>query len=296
MEDGDDEDERAKFKILSLAFPQSFLNLYFHHFRMFRLEFGELSFFGISWRQIIKPVANFIYICPYGLEMAMGKKNTLLYLDEKVVMAAKRFGLNLSEVAEVALREKLSPLMSAGARQLEFDKHLEDLREDGVCFELPFELDGIEIRNVGPIDEFKEKFKPGINVVLGSNGSGKSMMFGAIALAFGQQMKWTRRWPPAINVGAYRAQFFLKHGKKAGGVKIHMHKTPTAELKFSTGRTVRSVKCTLLDEPLNLAQDEHKRKFLEWLRRRGGQVILFTFDESFVIPSAHVIRLQGAAE
>lgn len=220
----------------------------------------------------------------------MGKKNTLLYLDENLVRTAKRLGLNLSEVTEVALRERILPMLSGGERQLifGFDQYLSDLQEESRCYELPSELEGAEFRNVGPFNEFKVKFKPGINVVLGPNASGKSMMVKAIALAFGQ-LKWARMRSPGVE--AYQAQAFLKQGKKAGWVKIHIRKTPTVKLKLGTDRAERSVMCTLLDEPLDLTDDGHKREFMEWLRRRGGQVILFTHDESFVGPSVHVVRL-----
>ena len=211
--------------------------------------------------------------------MAMAKKNTLLYLDENLVRRAKRFGLNLSEITEVALREKLLQYMSAGERQLDFGQHLKDLQGEGMCFELPLELEGVEVRNLGPIDEFKAKFKPGINVVLGPNGSGKSIIFKTVVHVFGSH-------PPFFDI-----KTLLKHGKRRGEVKIHLRGATAVELKLGAGKAEHPRACMLLDEPLYAGMPDHKRKFLAWLRRRGGQAILFTTDESFAVPPVHTIRL-----
>lgn len=214
------------------------------------------------------------------------KKNTLLYLDENLVKAAKRFGVNMSEITEEALREKLYPHMSGGERQMFFDQHLVNLWVEERCWELPIELDSVELKNVGPIDEFKARFTSGINVVVGPNGSGKTMMFRAITHVFGQptESKWERI-------------VLLKHGKKSGEIKIKLRGGPMIKLELEKEKEKASHprECLLVDEPLDHAMTEHKRKFVEWLGRGGGQVIIFTRDESFAVPSAHVIHLQKSS-
>jgi len=213
--------------------------------------------------------------------MVMGKKNTLLYLDENLVRRAKKFGLNLSEVAEAALRERLLPLLSTGELQLDFDQHLKDLKEEGDCYELPIELEGIGLKNVGPLNKLEVKFKRDINVILGPAGSGKSIMIRAIARAFGQRH-------PLVD-----EKSLLKHGKWGGEIKIYLRESPAIELGLGKERAKRPIACMLLDEPLVQVLAKDKKKFLAWLKRKGNQVILASRDESFTAPFAHVIRLPA---
>jgi len=216
------------------------------------------------------------------------KKNTLLYLDENLVRTAKQAGFNLSEITEAALRERLLPFLSSGDKLrmqlMDPDKFFTDLKEAGQCWELPFELGGIELKNVGPIGELDAEFKSGINVILGPNASGKSVIVRVIALVFGQRPQY---------VGE---KMLLKHGEREGKIKIHLTKRASVELVLKkTGKGPKA--CLLLDDPYSvaIAPAEYKRKFLTWLKGKANQVILASRDESFVTPDvSKVIRLQPA--
>jgi hypothetical protein len=216
------------------------------------------------------------------------KKNTLLYLDENLVRTAKQAGFNLSEITEAALRKRLLPLLSSGDRLgmelMDPDKFFTDLKEAGQCWELPFELGGIELKNVGPIGELDAEFKRGINVIVGPNASGKSIMVRVMALVFGQRPKYVDE------------KMLLKHGEREGKIKIRLMKRASVELVLK--KTANGPKaCLLLDDPYSVAvaHAEYKRKFLTWLKGKANQVILTSRDESFVTPDvSNVIRLPPA--
>jgi hypothetical protein len=115
----------------------------------------------------------------------MKKKNTLLYLDEKLVKLAKKHNLNMSHLAEAAIRSQLLPILSVRERQLDFHQHLKDLKEEGYCYELPQTIRAIKLKNMGPIEKLELNLVKGVNVILGPNASGKSIIIRAIANAFG---------------------------------------------------------------------------------------------------------------
>ena len=77
------------------------------------------------------------------------KKNTLLYLDKNLVEKAKHHNLNLSEIAENAIRLHLKRLYLNGEEDFKFLIEMLLLNE-GACFYLPFELKDLELKNIGP--------------------------------------------------------------------------------------------------------------------------------------------------
>jgi len=200
----------------------------------------------------------------------MGKKNTLLYLDEELVQLAKGFEINMSEVAEVAIREKVFPLMSAGGRALLFDLLLEDLKKNGECFTLPCAVKGVRLKNVGPLEELDAKFVRGVNLVLGGNASGKSSLICAIACAMGQSV-WR---PPSVTLD-----------KKQMAVEIEL---------FEPMAGAEPDRCILLDEPLARVADpdeKHKAKFVQWLSKKYQQAIIASTDKSYVV--SNIVRLRA---
>jgi hypothetical protein len=100
------------------------------------------------------------------------KKNTLLYLDEHLVRQAKNYDINLSKVAEQAIKSEL-----AQHRPFVFDakEHLKSL----TCYFLPFRIELLDIKNIGPIKKRSMEFSS-LNIILGKNASGKSILLSAI--------------------------------------------------------------------------------------------------------------------
>jgi hypothetical protein len=161
------------------------------------------------------------------------------------------------------------------------DKFFTDLKEAGKCWELPFELRGIELKNVGPIGELNAEFKSGLNVILGPGLSGKSIMLCAIALVFGQRSKYIDE------------KNLLKHGEREGKIKIRLKKRASVEILLKKTGKAQKV-CLLLDYPDSVASvtEEYRRKFLKWLKGQAKQVIIASSYESFVTQDvSNVIRL-----
>jgi len=119
------------------------------------------------------------------------KKNTLLYLDSNLVERAKRENINISRLAEDALREALKITVPRTAREY-LQRVLGDAGRElafyGEAYLVPFQIESLRLENVGPFAEFEIEFsKDSINVIYGSSGSGKSIIVRSILLAFGKQ-------------------------------------------------------------------------------------------------------------
>lgn len=54
-----------------------------------------------------------------------------------------------------------------------FHAYLTSLRSKGTCYELPQMVKRIQIENIGLFDQLQLDFKKGVNVLMGSNSSGK---------------------------------------------------------------------------------------------------------------------------
>jgi len=119
------------------------------------------------------------------------KKNTLLYLDADLVERAKKENINISKLAEDALKEALKITVPRTAREYLLRVLADAGRElafYGEVYLLPFQIESIKLENVGPFQEFEAKFrKDGINVIYGLCGSGKSTIIRSILLAFGKR-------------------------------------------------------------------------------------------------------------
>lgn len=102
-----------------------------------------------------------MYICK------MAKKNTLLYLDENLVQQAKAQGLNLSEVAENAIRYELI------LERVRFkpDKALEEAKK----LYIPIRIKSFSVKKLGPIEEFSSRVDK-TAILVGPNGSGKTLL------------------------------------------------------------------------------------------------------------------------
>ena len=221
----------------------------------------------------------FISICPYRYM----KKNTLVYLDENLVKSAKSHDLNISRITEDALRSRLFPILSSGERQLDFEGHMDKLKKDERCYFLPFMIDNLRLKNIGPFEEIELSFDGGINTILGPNESGKTMIIKSLARGFGL-------FEPTFGS-------FLKSGEEKGCVKIGIsgENCIKADYGISEGKVEVNghIKSILLDEPVNFLNQENKEEFIGWIRKRFDcQVILATIDENMAKLGDEVIELQ----
>lgn len=219
----------------------------------------------------------------------MAKKNTLLYLDTELVKTAKRYGVNMSEITEAALRGRLAPYLSAGDRALLFGMHLGDLKVEGCCYELPFAVKSLRLKNVKVLEQFEAKFARGINLILGGTASGKSTVIRVIAYALGHQQ--LRDWfEPAVT-----------HGRKRGAIELELFGSAVINYNLREGGEHEWAKCILLDEPLSRLDSirfrKHKGRFLRWLKERYAQVILASRQEEFATPEVNnVIRIPNRVD
>lgn len=192
----------------------------------------------------------------------MGKRNTLLYLDSDIVQLAKKFDLNMSEIAENAIKTRVVTHLSSGERALVFDAYLEDLERRHECYVLPFAVKSIRLKNVRAVEELSARFELGANLVHGKIATGKTTVISLIAGAAGEPA-----WPIPT----------LSRGKTQMELEIEFF--PQAPRGRGRGE------CILLDEPLGYVSDpdgRHKERFVKWLGKKYGQVIIASHDEGFI--------------
>jgi len=97
------------------------------------------------------------------------KKDTMLTLDERVTEAAKSLGLNLSDIAERALKEELKA-------------NLRPSGEEMIHFPVTKKL---RLKNIGPFEGEREfEFSPGFNLIVGPNASGKSTLIDCLRTGY----------------------------------------------------------------------------------------------------------------
>lgn len=111
-----------------------------------------------------------------------------------MVERAKRENINVSKLAEDALRQALNISSPRTAHEY-IRRVLADAgRENafhGEAYLLPFQIESLKLENVGPFKEFETEFcRDAINVIFGLDGSGKSFIIRSILLAFGKQHKY----------------------------------------------------------------------------------------------------------
>jgi len=122
------------------------------------------------------------------------KKNTLFYLDNDLVERAKRENINISRLAEEALKQALE-IRTPRTAQEHLRKLLAEVGSEnsfyGETYFLPFQIESLRLTKVGPFDNFEARFhRNSINVIHGSCGSGKSTIIRSILLAFGIQHRY----------------------------------------------------------------------------------------------------------
>ena len=97
------------------------------------------------------------------------KKNTLLYLDQTLVKAAKKANLNISQITEKAIRRTLR--QEPKNQEEKFKQFLED--EDYTNY-AHYKMDALRMDFSGKQKYKKMTFAKGINLIIGPNASGKT--------------------------------------------------------------------------------------------------------------------------
>lgn len=195
----------------------------------------------------------------------MGKKNTLLYLDEKLVKEAKKLNLNLSKIAENAIKHHLFTSLSTGERaSIDFGQYLATLKEEKRCFFLPFQLEEIELYSIGIIDGLKITFEQ-FTVFVGKHGTGKTTVVRSIVYMLGFSEPNIER--------------LLKNNAPHGSIRLNVVSEEPLTLKLKRGKSGEIIKeekigCIVLDNPGEEFDDKNYGNFLYYLRGLDAQIIM----------------------
>jgi predicted ATP-dependent endonuclease of OLD family len=189
----------------------------------------------------------------------MAKKNTLLYLEDNLVRSAKQYGINISKLAEDAIKSSLFPILSHGQRiELDFDGYIKSMEGEKKAFFLPFEIKRAKLSNIGPHKELDVKLGK-LNIILGKNGSGKTILLRAIASSLGFD-------------DIYKDNMIKEESKK-GEISVELKGNYASVVLESAKEPQRSFKCLLVDDPFNRLDRQVRKKLLEYLKRLDVQVI-----------------------
>jgi len=195
----------------------------------------------------------------------MAKKNTLLYLDEELVKKAKELRLNLSEIAENALKEHMFPMLSYGESvAIDFINYLKTLEKEGRCYFLPFQIKKIHLKNIGVHDNLILSFDA-LNIVEGRYRDGKTTFVKSIVKTIGYES------PNFHNL--------LSPGKKTYDIDIEVDPIRILSLTYGKHNNSgfienRTTRCIVMDEPLSRLSIGLKKEFLQYLMGLNTQIIL----------------------
>ena len=206
----------------------------------------------------------------------MTKKNTLLYLEDDLVKAAKQYGLNISKITEDAIKSNLFPVLSMGKRiELDFESYIKSLEGEKRAFFLPFEIKGVKLSDIGPHKDIDVNFKR-FNIIAGKNGSGKTFLIRSIAFAV------DFKDPPSEDM--------IREGLNKGEIVLKISKGDSLSIKLEKGKGLeKNYKCLLLDDPLGKLDSRVRKKILDYLKKLNVQIILTSLpmlelnDKSFNI-------------
>ena len=195
----------------------------------------------------------------------MGKKNTLLYLDEKLVKEAKKLHFNISKITEDAIKHHLFTSLSSGEKaSIDFGRYLATLKDEKRCFFLPFKLDELELNSIGTIDGLKTQLGK-FNVFIGDHGTGKTTVIRSIVYMLGY---------PEPNIDR-----LLKIDEPEGEIRINVLSEESLIVKLKRNKDSEiiiedTVRCIVLDDPGAELDSENFKKFLDYLRRLDTQIIM----------------------
>ena len=130
------------------------------------------------------------------------KKNTMLTLDNDLVEKARDLGLNLSAISAEAIKMEVA------------SKSIKNL--------IPA-VKSLKLHNVGPFKDVSLSFTDGLNIICGTNGSGKSTILRSLIYAFdresGPRVR-DERQRGSVEVELFSKKLIKNIGKSDGGVKM----------------------------------------------------------------------------
>ena len=199
------------------------------------------------------------------MSICMGKKNTLLYLDENLVKEAKKSNLNISKISENAIKHYLFASYSIGKRaSIDYGQYLVTLKEEKRCFFLPFPLDEVELYSIGIIDGLKTKFSQ-FTVFVGNHGTGKTTVVRSIVHMLGFSEPNIER--------------LLKNNAPMGSICLNVSFEEPLTLKLTRGKHGEIIKeekigCIVLDDPGEEFDDKNYYNFIRYLKGLDTQIIM----------------------
>jgi hypothetical protein len=213
------------------------------------------------------------------------KKNTLLYLDSDLVERAKKENINISKLAEDALRQVLNISPPRTAHEY-IRRVLADAGDEnafyGEAYLLPFQIESLRLENVGPLKEFEAEFsRDAINVIFGLGGSGKSFIIRSILLAFGRRHKYFQT---------------------SDGGKVTLKLFPDQALVSiitdvgNETNTMRGYKCLIMDDVFQKVPRDMVPEICEEMKGHGIQIIATVsapIDPSKFPKNTHLITLKA---
>jgi hypothetical protein len=214
------------------------------------------------------------------------KKNTLLYLDADLVERAKKENVNISRLAEDALKEALKIAVPHTAREYLL-KVLGDAGRElafyGEVYLLPFQIESLKLENVGPFQDFEAKFrKDALNVIYGPCGSGKSTIIRSILLVFGKRHTYFSR--------SKNGKITLKLFPDQDSVNVTTNQENPLD-------AVKSYRCLIADDIFQRVPKSMISGLCEEMKKLGIQIIItmsIASDVSKFPEDTNVISLKSS--
>ncbi len=197
------------------------------------------------------------------------KRNTLLYLDRDLVNKAKKAGLNLSLVAEEALRSRL-PYNS----EFKPKTYLMEALQEGAAVILPFHIKELSIADEKETNKKTMSLKP-LNVIVGGNGTGKSSIFRLLCRAFRINQPNRLAYPTHMKITvtiAHTQRIEYSEGTDEFGMELNKQ-------------------CIVTDTLFTRLDKEERLKMLKYLIKTGAQLILLDLEVPSGAEKFNIIKL-----
>lgn len=215
------------------------------------------------------------------------KKNTLLYLDSDLVEKAKRENINISRLAEDALKKALDM-----KRPVTVEEHVQKILKDAdvtnhknfyqETYLLPFQIESLTLNKIGPFEKFETRFsRDRVNIIYGPNGSGKSIILRSILFALGR-----------------RHRHFNERVSSGGTIKLKLFPNQTSIAITDTenqDNMTKGYRCLMADAPIARIARKMVVPLLNELNCLGIQIIITALlDDPKTLPeNMHIISLSN---